>query len=91
VTPELKARLARRAEAEGVPVGVVALLAEGGLELDGGDEEGARLADGLEVAVHLEGSGAVAVGLLSERPQPLTQGVRTTRGKMTPVIAAPCG
>jgi len=41
--------------------GVVALSAEGGFELDGGDEEGAGLADRFEVAVHLDGSGAVAV------------------------------
>lgn len=37
-------------------LGVVALALEGGAELDGGDEEGARLADGLEVAVELDGS-----------------------------------
>ena len=42
-------------------LGVVALGLEGGAELDGGDEEGAGLADGLEVAVHLDGPGAVAV------------------------------
>src|SRR5918911_2045720 len=41
--------------------GVLALLLEGGAELDGGDEEGAALADGLEVAVHLDRAGAVAV------------------------------
>jgi hypothetical protein len=34
---------------------------EGGFELDGGDEEGARLADGLEVAVELDRAGAIAV------------------------------
>jgi hypothetical protein len=36
-------------------VGVVALGLDGGAELDGGHEEGAGLADGLEVAVHLQG------------------------------------
>ena len=41
--------------------GVVALLFEGGTELDGGLEEGARFADGLEVAVQPDGAGAVAV------------------------------
>ena len=41
--------------------GVVALAAEGGLELDGGDEEGAGFADRFEVTVHLDGSGAVDV------------------------------
>ncbi len=34
---------------------------QGGAELDGGDEEGAGFADGLEVAVQLDGAGAVAV------------------------------
>ncbi|WP_411283462.1 hypothetical protein [Lapillicoccus sp.] len=42
-------------------VGVVALGLEGGSELDGGDEESAALADGLEVAVGLDGSCAVPV------------------------------
>ena len=41
--------------------GVVALALQGGAELDGGDEEGAGFADRLEVAVHLDGAGAVAV------------------------------
>src|SRR5206468_5367944 len=41
--------------------GVVALLFEGGAELDGGLEERARFADGLEVAVQAGGAGAVAV------------------------------
>ena len=41
--------------------GVVALLLEGGPELDGGLEEGAGLADRLEVAVQADGPGAVAV------------------------------
>ena len=41
--------------------GVVALLFEGGAELDGGLEERARFADGLEVAVQADGAGAVAV------------------------------
>ena len=41
--------------------GVVALPLQGGAELDGGDEEAAGFADGFEVAVHLDGSGAVAV------------------------------
>ena len=41
--------------------GVVALLFEGGTELDGGLEERARFADGLEVAVQADGAGAVAV------------------------------
>ncbi len=34
---------------------------QGGPGLDGGDEEAAGFADGLEVAVHLDRSGAVAV------------------------------
>ena len=42
-------------------VRVVALALQGGAELDGGLEEGARLADRLEVAVQSHGSGAVAV------------------------------
>src|SRR5262249_50397533 len=41
--------------------GVVALLLEGGAGLDGGLEERARFADGLEVAVQAAGAGAVAV------------------------------
>ena len=41
--------------------GVVALAAERWFELDGGDEEVAGLADRFEVAVDLDGSGAVAV------------------------------
>jgi hypothetical protein len=41
-------------------LGVVALGLQGGPELDGGDEEGAAFAD-LEVAVGVDGSGAVAV------------------------------
>jgi hypothetical protein len=41
--------------------GVLALFAQRRSELDGGDEEGAGLADGLEVAVHLDRAGAVAV------------------------------
>ena len=41
--------------------GVVPLALEGGSELDGGDEEGARLADRLEVAIQVDRSGAVAV------------------------------
>ena len=41
--------------------GVVALTLQGGAELDGGDEEGARFADRLEVAVHFDRPGAVAV------------------------------
>ena len=41
--------------------GVVALLFEGGAELDGGLEERARFADGLEVAIQADGAGAVAV------------------------------
>src|SRR5689334_15156676 len=41
--------------------GVLALLAQRRAELDGGDEEGAALADGLEVAVHSDGACAVAV------------------------------
>ena len=41
--------------------GVVALALQGGAEFDGGDEEAAGFADGFEVAVHLDGSGAVAV------------------------------
>src|SRR6516162_3863405 len=41
--------------------GVVALLFEGGTELDGGLEEGARFADGLEVTVQAHGAGAVTV------------------------------
>jgi integrase len=41
--------------------GVVALLLEGGAELDGGLEEGAGFADRLEVAVQPDGPGAVAV------------------------------
>ena len=41
--------------------GVVALFAECWCELDGGDEEGAGLADRFEVAVEFDGSGAVAV------------------------------
>ena len=41
--------------------GVVALALQGGPELDGGHEEGAGFADRLEVAVELDGSGAVAV------------------------------
>ena len=41
--------------------GVVALLLEGGAELDGGLEEGAGFADRLEVAVQADGPGAVAV------------------------------
>ena len=41
--------------------GVVALFFEGGAELDGGLEERARFADGLEVAVQADGAGAVAV------------------------------
>ena len=44
-----------------VGCGVVALPAEGGFELDGCDEEGAGFADRFEVAVDLDGSGAVAV------------------------------
>jgi hypothetical protein len=42
-------------------LGVVALGLDGGAELDGGHEEDAGLADGLEVAVHVQGAGAVAV------------------------------
>ena len=42
-------------------VGVVALSLQGGAELDGGLEEGARLADRFEVAVQADGAGAVAV------------------------------
>ena len=42
-------------------VGVVALSFQGGTELDGGLEEGARLTDRLEVAVQTDWSGAVAV------------------------------
>jgi hypothetical protein len=42
-------------------VGVVALPLQGGSEFDGGDEEAAGFADGFEVAVHLDGSSAVAV------------------------------
>ena len=42
-------------------LGVVALGLQGGSELDGGDEEGAAFADRLEVAVGLDGPGAVAV------------------------------
>ena len=41
--------------------GVVSLGLQGRAELDGGDEEGAGLADRLEVAVELDRSGAVAV------------------------------
>jgi hypothetical protein len=41
--------------------GVVVLGLEGGPELDAGLEEGARFAVGLERAVQLGGSGAVAV------------------------------
>jgi len=41
--------------------GVVALALQGGAELDRGLEEGARLADRLEVAVEPDGPGAVAV------------------------------
>ena len=41
--------------------GVVALAAQRWFELDGGDEEVAGLADRFEVAVDLDGSGAVAV------------------------------
>ncbi len=41
--------------------GVVALALDGGPELDGGLEEGAGLADRLEVAVEPDGAGAVAV------------------------------
>jgi hypothetical protein len=41
--------------------GVVALPLKGGAELDGGDEEAAGFADGFEVAVHFDGSCAVAV------------------------------
>jgi hypothetical protein len=41
--------------------GVVALLLKRGTEGDRGDEEGAGLTDGLEVAIHLDGPGAVAV------------------------------
>src|ERR1700686_59796 len=41
--------------------GVVALGLQGGSELDGGHEEGAGFADGLEVAVHLDGACAVPV------------------------------
>ncbi len=41
--------------------GVVSLAAEGGCELDGGVVEGAGLADRFEVAVELDGPGAVAV------------------------------
>jgi hypothetical protein len=43
-------------------LGVVALLLECGAELDGRHEDGAGLADGLEVAVQFDGAGAVAVG-----------------------------
>ncbi|MDP3910760.1 MAG: hypothetical protein Q8Q14_10255 [Gemmatimonadales bacterium] len=42
-------------------LGVVALLLEGGAELDGGHEERTGLADGLEVAVHVHRVGAVSV------------------------------
>src|SRR4029079_10381703 len=41
--------------------GVVALRLQGGAEFDGGLEEGAGFADGFEVAVQADGSGAVAV------------------------------
>jgi hypothetical protein len=41
--------------------GVVTLSLQGGSELDGGDEEAAGFADGLEVAVHLDRSSAVPV------------------------------
>ena len=41
--------------------GVVALCLQGGAGLDGGLEEGAGFADGFEVAVQADGSGAVAV------------------------------
>ncbi len=41
--------------------GVVALCLQGGAEFDGGLEEGAGFADGFEVAVQADGSGAVAV------------------------------
>jgi hypothetical protein len=40
---------------------VIALAFEGGAELDGGLEEGAGLADRFEVAVEVDGAGAVAV------------------------------
>jgi hypothetical protein len=40
---------------------VVALSLQGRPELDGGDEEAARFADRLEVAVEFDGSRAVAV------------------------------
>lgn len=42
-------------------VDVVSLAMEGGLELDGGDEERAGLTDRFEVAVELDGAGEVAV------------------------------
>jgi hypothetical protein len=42
-------------------VGVVALSFQGGAELDGGLEKGARLTDRLEVAVQADWSDAVAV------------------------------
>jgi hypothetical protein len=41
--------------------GVVALTSQGRFELNGRDEERARLADGLEVAVHLDRPGAPSV------------------------------
>ncbi|WP_174519527.1 hypothetical protein [Rhodococcus qingshengii] len=41
--------------------GVVSLTSEGGEKLDGGDEERARLADRLEVAVEFNRARAVAV------------------------------
>jgi hypothetical protein len=54
------------------------VVVEGGAELDGGDEEAAGFADGFEVAVHLDGSCAVAVAEHAAVPQP--QVPRLARG-----------
>jgi hypothetical protein len=47
--------------------GVIALALQGGPEFDGGDEEAAGFADGLEVAIHLDRSCTAAAAEYAPR------------------------